>query len=232
MGHDEVVTTYVLVPSPLLGAASWQPVASALRRAGEEAVVVGLHDVRSPADVVAAVAAAGRGLGDVVLVPHSNAGYYAPLLALHLGARACVHVDAALPGTSGGTTTLAPPGLLDRLRTLADGTGLLPVWSGWWSPGDLAAVLPDDEVWAPVAAAQPRLPLAYFTSEVAVPPHWADRPNAYLAFGDTYADEVALARGLGWPVVRLDGGHLHLLHAPDVVAATVVRLARGLGITA
>ena len=167
-----------------------------------------------------------------MLVPHSNAGYVTPHLAERLDARASVHVDAALPSATSSRTPLAPAGLLDRLRALADDDGVLPAWSDWWAPEDLAAVLPDDDVWAPVASAQPRLPLDYFTSEVAVPPGWAERPNAYLAFGDTYAAEVALARAHGWPVARLDAGHLHLLREPAQVADAVVDLARRLGVTA
>ena len=169
MQHDAGVTTYLLVPSPLLGAATWQPVASHLRHRGRAAVVVDLGDARTPDDVVAASADAARGLEDLVLVPHSNAGYVTPHLAERLDARASVHVDAALPSATGSRTPLAPAGLLDRLRALADDDGVLPAWSDWWTPEDLAAVLPDDDVWAPVASAQPRLPLDYFTAEVAVP---------------------------------------------------------------
>ena len=63
---------------------------------------------------------------------------------------------------------------------------------------------------------------------VGVPPGWAERPCAYLAFGDTYAEETARARDLGWPVEVLDGRHLHLLVDPDAVLEAVLRLERAL----
>ena len=43
------------------------------------------------------------------------------------------------------------------------------------------------------------------------PPGWERLPAAYLAFGDTYADERAEAVRRGWPVETLPGLHLHQL---------------------
>jgi hypothetical protein len=48
---------------------------------------------------------------------------------------------------------------------------------------------------------------------------------AYLGFGDTYAEEQALARARGWPVETRDGRHLHQLVDPVGVADLLVRLA-------
>ena len=87
-------------------------------------------------------------------------------------------------------------------------------------------VFPDAETRAEVEAEQPRLPLSYFRARLRVPDGWARRPCAYLAFGDTYAEEVAFAREHGWPVTVLDGRHLHQLHDPAAVGAAVVALAR------
>ena len=70
------------------------------------------------------------------------------------------------------------------------------------------------------------LPLSYFTNAVPSPP-WNDLRSAYLAFGDTYADEVAQARAAVWPVEVVDGGHLEMLHCPERVARRVVALAEG-----
>ncbi|WP_200945060.1 MULTISPECIES: alpha/beta fold hydrolase [unclassified Nocardioides] len=197
--------TYLLVPSPLLGPATWAPVAELL---GGRVVTV---DAVEP------------GPADVVLVVHSNAGLHAPLLASRLGARATVYVDAALAG-DGPDTGLAPPRFLDFLTGLADDDGLLPPWTHWWSEDDVRDLFPDPSTRARVEAEQPRLPLSYFSSRVEVPPGWADRPSAYLAFGETYADEIATARGRGWPVTVLRGRHLHQLVDPDEVAAAITDL--------
>ncbi|WP_245154789.1 MazG nucleotide pyrophosphohydrolase domain-containing protein [Nocardioides sp. 1609] len=207
----------LLVPSPLLGPATWAPVAWWLRGAGHDVEVVDLGDApRTPSAVVAAVvsAAAGR---PVVLVPHSNAGLYAPHLATLLDVRATVYVDAALP-TSGPTAPLAPPALLAMLTSLAD-DGVVPVWTQWW--GDVDRLFPDVASRAAVEAEQVRVPLAYFHEHVPVPADWARAPSAYLSLGDTYADERSLARASGWPVRTLDGTHLHALHDPAGVGAAV-----------
>jgi hypothetical protein len=202
----------LLVPSPLVGPASWGGVAEHLRRRGQSVRVVDTGAPRRPDRVVDAVTRAASGLTDLVLVPHSNAGLYGPHLGERLDLTATVYVDAALPG------------LHAMLRRLADAAGVLPPWTGWWD--DVDELFPDPATRAEVERGQPRLPLAYFEARLPVPEGWAARPSAYLAFGDTYAAEVAFARAAGWPVTTLAGGHLHALHRPGAVAAEVLRLAR------
>jgi XTP/dITP diphosphohydrolase len=213
----------LLVPSPLLGPATWEPVARGLRDHGRPAEVVDPgEEVPTPARVAAAVerAAGGR---PVVLVPHSNAGLYVPLLRTRLDVRAAVLVDAALPAPGAGTR-LAPPSLLDLVRPLADEEGLLPPWPQWWPEEDRAALFPDPASGRRVEREAPRVPLAYLEESVATPPGWEGVPGAYVAFGDTYAEERSRAEALGWPTVRLAGGHLHQLHDPAGVADLLDRL--------
>ena len=95
-----------------------------------------------------------------------------------------------------------------------------------WAPVArlLGARVADTAARAAVEAEQPRMPLAYFTAEVDVPDGWADRPSAYLAFGDTYAEEIGFALACGWPVATLPGRHLHQLVAPAEVAAAITAL--------
>ena len=213
--------TFVLLPSPLLGAAVWDPVAGLLRDGGHRVVVASPGGVATPAEVLAAyVEAAGE--PGAVLVPHSNAGYFAPVVADRCAAVATVYVDAALPAGS-GATSLAPTAFLDFLTGLADPDGLLPPWTDWWDDTD--GLFPDEATRAAVEAGQPRLPLSYFRSTVDVPAGWERAPSGYLAFGGTYAEEAARARSWGWPARRLDGGHLHLLHDPVATADAVVQLA-------
>jgi hypothetical protein len=198
----------LFLPSPLLGPATWDPVARLL---GGRVVTVD--------EVVAAAA----DLRDVVLVPHSNAGLRAPALAARVGAVATVYVDAALP-TSAGPTPLAPPRFLELLRDLADDDGLLPPWTRWWDAADVDVLFPDAATRAAVEAEELRLPLSYFTSTVEVPDGWDRHPSAYLAFGATYADEVVAATARGWPVTTIPGRHLHQLVAPAEVAAAIAVL--------
>lgn len=219
-----MTSRFVLVPSPLLGSAVWEPVAAQLRAAGHPATVAALdRAVRAPQDVVEAVLAA---LPDepVVLVPHSNAGLSAPLVAERAQVAATVFVDAALPPAGAREVTMAPGRFTDFLSAKADADGLLPVWTDWWDE-DLAPLFPDGATRARVERQQRRLPLAYFTRPLPVPEGWTERPAAYLAFGATYADETTLARRCGWPVTVLPGHHLEMLARPARVAAEVARLA-------
>lgn len=213
----------LLVPSPLVGPASWAPVADELRELGRDVRVVDTGAPSTPADAVDSIVEAASGLSDLVLVPHSNAGLYAPHLGPLIGVQATVYVDAALAGLD-TETALAPPGLLAMLRQLADADGLLPRWTDWWD--DVDGLFPDARTQAAVERGQPRLPLSYFESRIPAPRGWAERPSAYLAFGDTYADEIGFARQQGWPVTTVTGGHLHALHDPAGVAAEILRLAR------
>jgi hypothetical protein len=252
-----VTGTVVLLPSPLLGPVAWEPVREVLRATGRHVVVADVpRRPRGAEDVLAGFGPAIPPTGDVVLVPHSNAGLYAPALAgqvragqahtgqAHTGqvragqthtqsshgpgarAVATVYVDAALP-TSTPSTPLAPAGLLDHLAglaELADDDGWLPPWTAWWDEADVDRLFPSALWRRRVEAAQPRLPLAYFSSRVAVPADWATRPSAYLSFGDTYQAELTEAGRLGWPIEVLDGGHLHMLHDPGAVAGAVLGL--------
>jgi hypothetical protein len=129
-------------------------------------------------------------------------------------------MDAALPPVS-EPTTLAPEGFRAFLATLADDAGVLPPWTRWWPQEDLATLGPAALIEA-VDRDCPRLPLAYFDSAVTPPIGWADASNGYIAFGDTYAEETRFAESARWPVVRVEGQHLHHAIAPEAVAQVVL----------
>lgn len=212
------MATFVLVPSPLLGTATWAPVATCLLADGHGVVIAGVDDAVGVA----------TGLGSIVLVPHSNAGYRASHLSEQLGTAPTVYVDAALPPVDASETVLAPPGFLEFLAALVEPDGLLPPWTQWWD--DLGQLFPDEATRRAVEAEQPRLPLDYFRQRVPVALGWAAKPCAYVAFGQTYAEEIELARQQGWPVEVLDGEHLHQLHAPAEVADAILAAASRLGV--
>jgi hypothetical protein len=228
-----VETTTVLLHSPLVGPATWAPVAAELVRAGRPAVVPDLRGVATAAEpwwpealsAVARAVDAGAG-SELVLVPHSNAGLLTPAVAAHLrslGHRvgACVFVDAAMP--AGGDVPLGAPGLVPLLEGLAV-DGVLPPWTQWWEPAEVDALLPPVYREA-VASEQPRLPLAYFRQRVPVPEGWEPERCAYLRLSDAYLDDAAEAAGQGWRTEHLPAGHLHMLVDPRAVAAALVRLS-------
>jgi hypothetical protein len=70
--------------------------------------------------------------------------------------------------------------------------------------------------------------MSYFDTELRFSRGWVKAPNAYLAFGSTYAEEFAFAQKQGWPSKRVAGGHLHFLYDPESVAADVLALTEKL----
>lgn len=222
-----------LLHSPAVGPSTWAPVARCLRARGVDVVAPDLRSTGRAGPpywprVSAAVADAVTRLGGsdaVLLVAHSNAGLLLPPVADGLArpVAGAVFVDAGLPADH-GDTAVAPPVLLERLRALADADGLLPRWSDWWTPEDLAALLPDPATRAEVVADQPRLPLDYFEQALPVPPSWADVACAYVQFSPAYDDHAARARRARWPTERVPGGHLHQVVDPEGVTQVLLAM--------
>lgn len=225
---------YVLVHSPSVGPGTWAPVADRLRQAGHEVVVPSLLGVaqggapywpRAVAAVHEALGKAGTGQ-PAVLVPHSNAGLFVPLIedGLEHPLAGTVFADASIPADS-EVTTAAEDEFLPFLRGLADRDGVLPRWTDWWSEQDVAALLPDPDVRRVVVAEQPRLPLDYYVQEIPQPRGWAAKPCAYLLFSSGYSALADQARERGWPVAVTEGEHLHQVVDPDAVARAITDLA-------
>lgn len=225
---------FVLVHSPSVGPLTWAPVATQLEARGWRSVVPSLLDVADSGApfwprVVDNVTAVMSGLDlvqPVVLVAHSNAGLFVPLLVSNASRRVlgCVFVDAALPPRSGSTPVL-PEELLQLLRTKAI-EGWLPPWTDWWDEADVAPMFPDQRTRAAVSAEQPRLPLAYYEQSVPTPSGWEDRPCGYLLFGPPYDDLAAEAGARGWLVEQIPGQHLHQIVDPTAVAERLIAFAQ------
>ena len=97
-----------LLPSPLAGPSVWQLAAAALRTLGWD-VAEGTRSANPPdttQDVLAWFLAAIPGDQDVLLVPHSNAGLYVPMLTAYRSVTGYIFVDAGLPGPAGLVPTL------------------------------------------------------------------------------------------------------------------------------
>ncbi len=225
-GEDGAVTHWLVLPSPFLGSSAYAPLADALRRGGDDASVAASVGVPVARDLVEAWSATASTLREVALVPHSNAGHLAPLVSERCGGLPIVFVDAALPASS-GTSPLVPPGLRCHLADLAGPDGRLPRWTRWWAREDLDDVLPG-EWFDRIDAIAPQVPLAYADDSVDVPDGWEHGPCAYLAFGaETYAEELARVRRLGWPHRVAAGRHLQCLVAPEETVASLRSLLPG-----
>ena len=224
------MTRIALLPSPLLGPVVWSRVAPLLREHSHRVTELDLPErITSVADVLVGFAAQLRPDEPVVLVPHSNAGLYVAALAAQRPVAAVVFADALVPGPDPATPTTSPA-LRAMLADLADEEGLLPLWTQWWPEADTDALFPDTATRRSVERVERRLPYSYFEEAVPSPPGWRDLPSAYLAFGDTYAEERAEAGRRGWPVATLAGQHLHPLVDPAGVTEALAGLLVRLGV--
>jgi hypothetical protein len=225
-----MAVTVVLLHSPSVGPRTWQPVADELRRRGRAVVVPDLLGVATgsppfwPAVRDAVTSAVADVDTDLLLVPHSNAGLYVPVVTEALGGRVTgtVFVDAALPALEDSTPVAAADQLV-FLRGLAT-DGLLPRWTDSFDARDVTRLFPDTETMTAVVAEQPRLPLSYYEQVIPAPAGWSKLPNAYLWFGVPYGEIAEEAGRRGWPVRRLPGEHLHTVVDPVGVADAVLAL--------
>jgi hypothetical protein len=225
---DAVPPTLCLLPSPLTGAAVWDPVAERLAADGWQVVNVPLPATAPAhaADVLAAFVAAMPEDQDAVLIPHSNAGLYVPAISTRRPVVGYIFTDAVLPPPH-GQAPMIPADLYEVIAAKADADGLLPPWTQWWDE-DISRLFPDAQTRARIERNQPRLLLSYFDGSLTVPDGWDVHPGAYLAFGDTYAAERADAASRGWPTRTLTGEHLHTLVNPAQVAAALTKLLSAL----
>jgi hypothetical protein len=216
----------VLVHSPSVGPGTWDPVAECLRARGATVVVPSLAGIGAGGPpfwprVAAAVSQAMPADRSVVLVAHSNAGLFVPVIVAAATAPVvgCLFVDASLPARQ-GPTPVVPAEALGFLRDKAV-DGILPPWTTWFDEAEVAPMLPDPQVRAAVEAEQPRLPLSYYEQQIPAPEGWDARPCGYLLFGPPYEQVANEAAARGWAVERIPGRHLHQVVDPDGVAERI-----------
>jgi hypothetical protein len=224
---NRTLPVFVLLASVFIGPAAWEPVAQALRLRGQEAIVSPSPDKRAPKTAAEAI----RQYADpipadrqVVLVAHSNAGNFVPSLVSEFGVAAIVFVDSLIPVEAGLQTVVPVDRVLD-LERLANADGYLPIWSNWFDEDDVDQLFMDPATRVEIESCMPTIPASYLRSSIAVEAGWDSIRAGFLAFGETYAAEKERARQKGWPVVELEGQHLHILQAPDEVAEVICRLA-------
>jgi hypothetical protein len=223
---------FALIHSPLVGPATWGPVADELRRRGAEVVVPdldGAPDVDEPFWRQHAGAAAAALPTDrrPVLVGHSGAGVLLPAIRQQSGrpVAAYLFVDAGLPE---GGPRLGGGEWAERLRALYAAGGRFPDWTD----ADLEPVVPDPAARRQLLADLRPPPLAFWEEAIPVPPDWPDAACAYLRFPPNPAYDAAAerARQLGWPYAEIAGGHFHMVVDPPAVAAALLDLARRMNV--
>ncbi len=214
-----IASAVVLASSPLIGPLAISTLAAELAARG--------FDVATPSAPVALdryIAAVARPCRarPCVLVGFSAAGPRLFAVASVARPDAIVFMDARLPDD--GAAPDDEPAFADVLDRLSlDADGLLPPWPSWWPDGVLDSLVPEPAQRAAFVAECPRVPRAMFS--VPLPAPAFDGPCAYLAFGNTYADQRDLAARRGWPVATIDGArHLAPLVAPAHVADGLIAL--------
>jgi hypothetical protein len=212
----------LLVHSPLVGPSTLQLLAQQLEVLGWTADVPDLRNaIGSPQDFVAAARAVELA---ELLVGHSGAGAFLPLIAHETHARATVFVDAVLPTFDGPYVPSKHfAALLERLEVT---DGLLPPWNEWWTPEVMARLVPDDALRRRIVDEIVRVPRSFYDASIDLPPRWHSRPAGYLQLSSAYNAEATRAHHWGWPTARIDGQHLDVTIRPELVARHIDELAR------
>jgi hypothetical protein len=215
---------FVLVHSPLVGPSTWRPVAEVLTELGHEVTLPDLRAAAQSGDPNTFVAAAQAvvSVRTDVIAGHSGAGFFLPSIAS--GGRdtaQLMFVDAGIPPHDGPAT---PGGtFIDQLRALSSG-GLLPLWSTWWGDGVMEHLVPDRSLRAEIEAELVEVPIGFYERSVELPDGWSDVPAGYVLLSETYRDDAATARALGWPTRELLGTHLDLANRPGEIARSMLEL--------
>jgi hypothetical protein len=165
------------------------------------------------------IVAALPGVRPMAIIGHSAAGLLLPAIARLMGAPSVVFVDAQVPPRSRRVRPIA--GEFERfIQALPVSDGLLPRWSEWWGEGVIERLIHDAETRARFESELPRLPPGWFDDSVEVP-DWGGLRAGYVQTSAPYGEEAGRARANGWPVVALDGTHLHPYLAPGETATAI-----------
>ena len=224
---------WLLIPSPLLGPASWRPVAEVLQGLGQEAVIAApamtttadLDHVTPWINDILEVEPPNDRLS-TVLVTHSAACPRAPLAVDHLigkgwSIEAMILVDGRFPDGRAFTDSVPRYGaMLDGMIRPDD---YLPPWPRWW--GSLVEGLVVDPVARDLVFNEARpVPRTWFDQPCPVPELPAAVGQGFLSFGPGYEEACRTADGEGWLTRRLAGDHLHQVVAPVSVAGTLMAM--------
>lgn len=224
---------WLLVPSPLLGPASWGDVASILKTYDQDVTVP--STTMTTTDHVDHVAPWLDEVLDqikpgphpsTVVVGHSAACPRLPLLTSALieegwNVESMIMVDGRLP--DGRAFTESEPNFARMLDGLVRPDDYLPPWPRWW--GSLVEGLVVEPLARDLVFAEARpIPRTWF-DQPCVAPELPTVAKGFLCFGQGYQQSRDQARDLGWSTATLFGDHLHQVVSPKPVAATLMGMA-------
>jgi pimeloyl-ACP methyl ester carboxylesterase len=220
-----LVTGCMVATSSLLPTAVW------LRAAG--------FDIQVP-DVLAAVdcpppwRAWSRHLMDLIdtssrpiLVGHSLACTLVAELASRCSVGGLIMVDGFIPPASGAV----PPAsgvLRDLVAALPVNNGLLPPWSDWWNERQarvlgVATLAQDPQAFEEFRNGLPRFAPSWFDDTIDLA-SWGHVPVGYIRTSEFFERSADEAEQRGWPVIRLNGTHMHSMLAPAETADAIEKI--------
>lgn len=230
----------LLIHSPLLGTATWNPAAVRLRRRGWRVGVPRLVETeRTPSTYWQQhVRAVERFLErderrslPVVLVGHNGAGPLLPCIAAVIDRPVgLVFVDSGIPKAGASRLDLladeAGPDIADKLRVFLESGRSYPVWRD----AELKNLIPDAKARYEVLQEVTPRPLSFWEEPLSVPDGWITIPSAYLRLSQGYAVPAAEAQRRGWSYREMDEGHFHMVVDPEVVASELIELLTLMGL--
>ena len=158
--------------------------------------------------------------GDVIVVGHSGAGYYLPLIGEAVGFDrvSFVFVDAVLPPMSG---TVTPGAAIGSLLDAHTEDGQLTPWLDWWPADVIDQIVPRRADQMALRQDMPTVQRAIYDEAVPVPDGWHERPVRYVQTSTAYEAEADQAASAGWTVRQMPGSHLSIVTDPSQVFAQI-----------
>lgn len=231
MSHQPLLIT---VHSPLVGPATWRPVARLLRERYDVAVPSLLGITAGPGPYASRIAEeVARDVPgedrEIVLVGHSRAGTHLPAIAEALAGRVigAAFVDARLPHPGLSAFDATPPRYRESLTAMAHG-GMLPQWDRWFAPEVLTELIPQTPQREAFLAELHPIALAYYEERAPDAAFTSATQCTYLQLSEGYREQADRAEALGWPTSRLPAHHLSLLTDPEPVAEFLSEFAESL----
>jgi hypothetical protein len=94
-----------------------------------------------------------------------------------------------------------------------------------WRDEDLRSSLPDESLRRQMLSELRPRAHAFFAEPIAAPAGWQAGPCGVIQFTETYAGAARHAVASGWPLIRFQAGHFHMLVAAEAVAEALVQIA-------
>jgi hypothetical protein len=228
---------FVLVPGPLVRASSWELTAQELRKLGHHVQIPDVLDNQQPppawhewtSHLLQRIASCQ----DPILVGHSSASALVADLARRLPCGGVIIVDGDVPPQQDSASPVRPA-LRDFIGSIAASDGTLPIWSRWFANDprrtsliglDLLAT--DRIAFAEFERGLPRLSVDWFDDAIELA-GWDHVPAGFIQCSPIYDHATLEARRRGWPVIRLEGTHLHPTLQPAETMLAILSMSRQL----